>query len=69
MNTIKIRVKYGKDEKEIEIEENSKIKDVLNSLNINAEEVVIKRNNELCTEEDKIKSGDYLEIIRVVSGG
>ncbi len=69
MNTVKIKVKYGKDEKEIEIKENSKIKDILKSMDINTEEVIVKKNKELCTEEDRIKAGDYLEIIRVVSGG
>ncbi len=69
MDTVKIKVKYGKDEKEIEIKENARIRDILSLLNINIEEVVVKKNKELCTEEDRIKAGDYLEIIRVVSGG
>ena len=45
------------------------IEDLLKSQEINTETVLIKKNNEFATEDEKIKEGDLVELISVVSKG
>ena len=40
-----------------------------NKLNINLEEVIITKNNELVTEKAKIKENDEIKLLSVISGG
>ncbi len=56
-------------EKELEIPEGSKVLDVLKKLGLNRETHVVKLNGEIVVEEESVREGDVLEIIRVVSGG
>ncbi len=52
--------------KQLEI---SSIKEAAEKLNINLEEVIITRNNELVTEDSKLKDKDELKFLSVISGG
>lgn len=64
-----ITVIIGKDEQKLEIQEKWTIKDVLDTLNISSETVVVKRNNEVVIEEEILHEGDVIEVIRVIYGG
>ncbi len=66
---IRIKVKIGRDIREIELEEGSKIIDLLKKLGFSREEVLVLKNKEVVIEEEKIKDGDFIEIIRAISGG
>lgn len=46
-----------------------KARDLLTKLEINPETIVITRNGNLITEDDKVEKGDEIKIISVVSGG
>ena len=48
---------------------NGRVDSLLKELKINPETVLVKRNNELLTEEDKLSEKDNIELISVVSGG
>lgn len=67
---MKIKVKIvGDKEKEIEIEPNSKISKILKKLEINPETVIVKKGDLVVPLEEKIKKGEEIKIIKVVSGG
>lgn len=64
-----IKLINKKDVKDIEISENTKIEDILKQEEIPIETVVVKLNGETVTEDEKVKDGDELEIIKVIYGG
>jgi len=45
------------------------VKELLEKLKINSTTVIVTRNNELITEEEKIKETDKIRILSVISGG
>ncbi len=45
------------------------VQDILDILEINRETVLIRKKNELITEEEILDNGDEIEILRVISGG
>lgn len=42
---------------------------LLKELNLNPETVIVTRNNEVLTEDEKISKDDTLDILSVISGG
>ena len=45
------------------------VKELLISLSINPETVIVVRNCEIVTEEDNVNNKDSLKILSVISGG
>ena len=65
-----MKIKAIDEKNEIEKQLNvSSIKEAAEKLNINLEEVIITKNNELVTEEAKLKDKDELKFLSVISGG
>jgi len=64
-----ITVIIGKDKQNIEIESNMNIKEVLSTIDISSETVVVKRNNQIVMDEEILQDGDVIEVIRVIYGG
>ncbi|RAP03540.1 MoaD/ThiS family protein [Methanosphaera stadtmanae] len=64
-----IKLINKKDIKYIEISENTTIADILKKEEIPIETVVVKLNGDTVTEDEKVKNGDELEIIKVIYGG
>ncbi len=63
-----VSVNYlGKDEK-IKMKGKT-VLDLLKEMGVNPETVLVKRNDEILTEEVKIKDKDEIELIRIISGG
>ncbi len=46
-----------------------RVRELLNTLNLNREEVLVIRGKELLTEDDWIEENDEVEIWNVISGG
>ncbi|MDY6820202.1 MAG: MoaD/ThiS family protein [Deferribacterota bacterium] len=46
-----------------------KVKDLLNELNIPSETAIVAKDGEILTHDIRLKDGDTVEIIPVVSGG
>tara|TARA_Y100000310_G_scaffold315493_1_gene366106 strand:- start:2225 stop:2422 length:198 start_codon:yes stop_codon:yes gene_type:complete len=65
---MKIKVYNERENKFIEMEANS-IQEIVKQLNINLEEVIITKNNELTTENTKLNNGDEIKFLSVISGG
>ncbi len=57
------------DVKEIEFEENLQIETILKNEEIPIESVVVKLNKETVTEDEIVKDGDEIEVIKVIYGG
>ena len=66
---MEITVIFGKKEENKEIQENTTIKEVLDAMDISSETVVVKRNSEIVMDEESLRSGDVIEVIRVIYGG
>ena len=45
------------------------VKELLDKLKINPTTVIVTKNNELVTEEEKLKNKDEVKILSVISGG
>lgn len=65
---MKVVVKTDK-KSSIEVKEGSSINDLLRKLRINRETIIVMRNGEICVEEEELKDGDTVEILRAISGG
>ncbi|MGZ7047658.1 MAG: MoaD/ThiS family protein [Methanobacterium sp.] len=66
---MEITVIYKENEYRKEIEGNTTIKEVLDSMNISSETVVVKRNNEIAIDEENLHDDDVIEVIRIIYGG
>ncbi len=66
---MKITVTIGDENEVREISENITIKDLLKSLEIPSETVVVKKNEYIVIEEEHLEEGDTIEIIKVIFGG
>lgn len=66
---MKIKVIISEEKEIKEISEGNTIKDLLKILEIPSETVVVKRNEFIVIEEEIIKEGDTIEIIKVIYGG
>lgn len=58
-----------KEEKTIEVDENSSVKDLLSKMDINPVTVIVSRDNNIILEDEKIKDKDKIKLISVISGG
>ena len=56
-------------EKEINIDGEITINELLKKLNLNRESVVVIVNGEIKVEEEKVKNSDEVKIISAISGG
>ena len=66
---MEIRVKIGDQEDTVVISEDKTIKDILESMEIATETVVVKKNNYIVIDEESIEDGDLIEVIQVIYGG
>jgi sulfur carrier protein len=66
---MKINVKVGNSEDTVTISEEKTIKDLLESMEIAVETVVVKKNDYIDIDEEVLEDGDSIEIIQVIYGG
>ncbi|MBI4177051.1 MAG: sulfur carrier protein ThiS [Candidatus Aenigmarchaeota archaeon] len=65
---MKVKVAWQEGAKEMETSA-STVAEILRELKINPEIVLVSVNNEIVPENSEIKEDDYVEILKVVSGG
>ena len=56
-------------EKTIEIGQNSSVKDLLANMKLNPVTVIVSRDNNVITEDEKVNDNDKIRLISVISGG
>ncbi len=68
---MKINVFYDreKNEKTIELAANSLARDLLAKMKINPVTVIVSRDNNIITEDEKLEDKDKIMITSVISGG
>ena len=68
---MKINVFYDRENKEkpIGLASNSLVSDLLEKMKINPVTVIVSRENNIITEDEKLKDKDKIRIISVISGG
>ena len=64
-----VKIRFLKKEQEIEAKENATVSDILKEIKLNPQTVIVSRQGEIIPDTEKVKDGDKLEAIRVVSGG
>lgn len=64
-----MRVKLRNPDRELEVAGDRKVHDVLAELAINPDTVLVIRDRELLTREDRVGGEDAIEIRPVISGG
>ena len=66
---VNVSIDGGNKNKSIALGSNSLVADLLKKLNINPVTVIVSRNSELILEDEKLKNGDEIRILSVISGG
>lgn len=69
MSKIKVDIFIDRENKKLELEENSIVADLLKKLNINPVTVIVSRKNELILEDEKLSNNDEIKVLSVISGG
>ncbi|MBI2084934.1 MAG: sulfur carrier protein ThiS [Candidatus Aenigmarchaeota archaeon] len=65
---MKIKIAWLEEAKEMETSSKT-VLGILKELKINPEIVLVSVNNEIVPDDSPIKENDYVEILKVVSGG
>lgn len=68
---MQISVFYDRENKEktIEIDKNSSVKELLANMKINPVTVIVSRDNNIITEDEKVNDKDKIRLFSVISGG
>ena len=56
-------------EKTIELDINSSVKDLLAKMDVNPVTVIVSRDDNIITEDEKVNDSDKIKLISVISGG
>ncbi len=64
-----IAVTYEGKKRKLDLKTCPKVSDMLKKLDINAETIIVKVNNEVEPEDIRIKKEDKIEIRKLISGG
>ena len=68
---MQINVFFDRENKEkiIELDINSSVKDLLTKMNVNPVTVIVSRDDNIITEDEKVNDSDKIRLISVISGG
>lgn len=66
---LQVYIEREKKKLEIDLKDNSTVKDLMTKLNVNPVTVVVSKNREIVTELAKLKDKDKIEFLSVVGGG
>lgn len=69
INLMAVTVIKGENKKNMELNGNKTVKDLLEMLDVPSETVVVKKNDCIVIDEEPVKDGDTVEIIQVIYGG
>ncbi len=66
---VKVFIQRLRETRILDLEENSKIEDLLKTLRISVSEVIPVKNGVIVTEKEPLGEGDEIKLLSVVSGG
>jgi sulfur carrier protein ThiS len=64
-----VKIKLRNPDREVEVAGERKVHDLLGELGINPDTVLVIRERELLTREDRVREEDEIEVRPVISGG
>ena len=64
-----MKVKLRNPDRDVEVRGGRRVRDVLSDLRIDPDSVLVIRERELLTRDERVGEGDRLEIRPVISGG
>ena len=64
-----MKVRLRNPDREVEVSGGRKVREVLSELGVDADTVLVIRDRELLTREDRVSDDDVVEIRPVISGG
>ncbi len=64
-----MKVRLRNPDRELEVAGDRRVRDVLSELGINPDTVLVIRDRELLTREDRLAEADRIEVRPVISGG
>jgi len=66
---VKVFIQRLRENRVLDLDENSRIEELLKILGINPSEVVPVKNGVIVTEKEAVREGDEIKLLSVVSGG
>ena len=66
---MEISLTFSGKEKDIPLVKGDTVSDVLKKAEINPEIVLVKRKNMIIPDDEEIRDGDVLNVLKIVSGG
>lgn len=66
---IKVKIQRTNEEKELDINGDITIEELLNKIDVNPTTVIVTRNKEVITEDTTLQNNDQIELLSVISGG
>ncbi|MBO3797906.1 MAG: MoaD/ThiS family protein [Thermoproteota archaeon] len=66
---VKVFIQRLRETRVVDLEENSRIEDLLKTLRISSSEVIPVKKGVIVTEKEPLKEGDEVKLLSVVSGG
>lgn len=67
--TLKVRILGHRGTRKVRLSKSAKVMDLLEALDLIPQIVVTRRNGKIVVEEERLASGDLVEIIPIVTGG
>lgn len=66
---ISIKIAYDGKSHELKLKEGSTVEDAIKLIKINPQIVLARRGDEIIPDTERLEDMDFIELIRVVSGG
>jgi len=66
---VRVFIQRLRETRVLDLDEDSRVEDLLKTLRISSSEVVPVRNGVIVTEKEALKEGDEVKLLSVVSGG
>lgn len=66
---MRIKIVFSGKTRDLELENGSRASDAAGLLGLNTEEVLVKRGSDVIPDDEKLKDGDKIEVLKMVSSG
>ncbi len=67
--TLNVRILGRRGTRKVRLSKSAKVMDLLEALDLSPQIVVTRRNGKIIVEEERLASGDLVEVIPIVTGG
>ncbi|MFP4116439.1 MAG: MoaD/ThiS family protein [Candidatus Aenigmatarchaeota archaeon] len=64
-----VKVSWEDNEEELKLREDDRVRDIFDKIDVNPETVIVEKDEEVVSLEEKLEGDDKIRLINVVSGG